>query len=181
MRIISTIKASCRDCYKCVRYCPVKAIKVTDGHAEVIEDRCIADGRCVTICPQNAKKVLEDKGKVQGFISKKEKIAISLAPSFVALEEFTDSRQFIGTLHTMGFTYVAETAEGAEIVAKEHLRLISKDTPLITSCCPAIVNLIEIYYPHLLPYLAPVVSPMVAHGRILKQRYGSEIKVVEPN
>ncbi len=178
MRIISTIKASCRDCYKCVRHCPVKAIKVTGGHAEVIEDRCIADGRCVTICPQNAKKVLEDKGKVKGFICKKEKIAISLAPSFVALEEFTDASQFISALHTMGFTYVAETAEGAEIVAKEHLRLISKDAPLITSCCPAIVNLIEIYYPHLLPYLAPVVSPMVAHGRILKQRYGSEIKVV---
>lgn len=178
MGIISTNKASCRDCYKCVRYCPVKAIKVTAGHAEVMEDRCIADGRCVTICPQKAKKVMDGKELVRKMIAQREKIAVSLAPSFVALQEFTSPGQLVGVLQACGFTYVTETAEGAELVAREHLQQISKDRPLITSCCPAVVNLIEIYYPHLIKYLAPVVSPMIAHGKLLKQRYGPEVKVV---
>ncbi|HBG16348.1 MAG TPA: hypothetical protein DDW93_06165 [Firmicutes bacterium] len=178
MGVISTIQASCRDCYKCVRYCPVKAIKVTEEHAKVVENRCIADGRCVTICPQKAKKVMDGKELVRGFLESGEKVAVSLAPSFVALSQFKEPCQLISAVRALGFTYVTETAEGAEWVAQEHLRVLSNDLPVITSCCPAAVNLIEIYFPHLLKYLAPIVSPMIAHGRILKQRYGAEIKVV---
>ncbi|NLW56300.1 MAG: PAS domain S-box protein [Firmicutes bacterium] len=178
MGIISTIEASCRDCYKCVRHCPVKAIKVTAGHAEVMEDRCIADGWCVTICPQQAKKAMDGKELVRKMIKAGEKIAVSLAPSFVALQEFTSPDRLVGALRAFGFTYVTESAEGAELVAGEHLRLLSDARPLITSCCPAAVNLIEIYYPHLIKYLAPVASPMIVHGKLLKERYGPEVKVV---
>lgn len=180
MGIISTIEASCRDCYKCVRSCPVKAIKVTGGHAEVVETRCIADGRCVLVCPQQAKKVTDGKGLVRDFLLAKQKIAVSLAPSFVALEEFSDPGRLITALRELGFAYVAETAEAAELVAQEHLKLVEQDEegPVITSCCPVVVNLIERYYPSLIKYLAPVVSPMVAHGRLLKAKYGQDLKTV---
>ena len=178
MGIITTIEASCRDCYKCVRHCPVKAIKVTAGHAEVIEERCIADGWCVMVCPQQAKRAVDGKAQVRKMLDDGEQIAVSLAPSFVATEEFASPEQLVSALRAFGFTYVTETAEGAELVAQEHLRLLNDGQPLITSCCPAVVNLIEIYYPHLIKYLAPVVSPMVAHGKLLKAKYGPEVKVV---
>lgn len=180
MGIISTIEASCRDCYKCVRSCPVKAIKITDGHAEVVESRCIADGHCVLVCPQKAKKVADGKGLVRDFFLAKQKIAVSLAPSFVALEEFATPGQLVTALRALGFAYVAETAEAATLIAQEHLALVEKNRegPVITSCCPVVVNLIERYYPTLIKYLAPVVSPMIAHGRLLKARYGPDIKVV---
>lgn len=180
MGIISTIEASCRDCYKCVRSCPVKAIKITAGHAEVVEARCIADGQCVSVCPQQAKKVADGIGLVRSFFLAKQQIAVSLAPSFVALEEFTSPGQLVTALRKLGFAYVAETAEAAELIAQEHLQLVEKHSagPVITSCCPVVVNLIERYYPALIKYLAPVVSPMVAHGRLLKAKYGSDLKVV---
>lgn len=180
MGIISTIEAGCRDCYKCVRSCPVKAIKITSGHAEVMEDRCIADGRCVLVCPQQAKKVADGKGLVRDFLLGKQKIAVSLAPSFVALDNISNPGMLIAALRELGFAYVTETAEAAELVAEEHLQLVQTNdgVPVITSCCPAVVNLIERYYPTLIKYLAPVVSPMIAHGRLLKAEYGADLKVV---
>jgi iron only hydrogenase large subunit-like protein/uncharacterized Fe-S cluster-containing protein len=178
MGLIETIKASCRDCYKCIRYCPVKAIRVNDNHAEVVAERCIADGRCVTICPQSAKKVESAVAEVQTFLQADLTVAASLAPSFIAAFE-GEPGQLVAALKRLGFDFVTETAEGAELVAAAHLRLVEKaDNPVITSCCPAIVNLIEIYYPDLLSYLAPVLSPMAAHAALLKKRYGPECKVV---
>lgn len=180
MGIISTIEASCRDCYKCVRSCPVKAIRVTGGHAEVVENRCIADGHCVLVCPQQAKKVADGKGLVRDFLLAKQKLAASVAPSFVALDGSSDPGRLVSALHKLGFDYVAETAEAAELVAREHLKLVTEaeGEPLISSCCPVVVNLIERYYPQLIKYLAPVVSPMIAHGRLLKAVYGADVKVV---
>jgi PAS domain S-box-containing protein len=178
MNLISTIKASCRDCYKCVRHCPVKAIRVNDNHAEVVAERCIGDGRCVTICPQSAKKVVSQVELVKSFLRSGVKIAASLAPSFVAAFKIEPGR-LVAALQRLGFHYVEETIEGAELVARAHGELISRQAdPVITSCCPAVVNLIEIYYPKLMPYLAAVVSPMTAHGKIMKTRYGEDCKVV---
>jgi iron only hydrogenase large subunit-like protein len=178
MGLIETIKASCRDCYKCIRHCPVKAIRVNDNHAEVVAERCIADGRCTIICPQSAKKVESAVATVKAYLQSEAKVVASLAPSFVAAFEWKPG-QLVAALKKLGFQFVAETAEGAELVAEAHLRLMEAgDKPVITSCCPAIVNLIEIYYPDLIPYLAPVLSPMAAHAAILKSRYGDDCKVV---
>lgn len=179
MALISTIQASCRDCYKCVRSCPVKAIKVTAGHAEVVEERCIGDGRCIKVCPQRAKKIESSIRLVWEMIHSGLTVAVSLAPSFIGMLDGIAPGQMVTAIKKLGFRYVAETAEGAEGVAMEHRRLAAAGPgPVITSCCPVIVNLIEIYYPEILPYLAPVVSPMIAHGRMLKKRYGETAKVV---
>lgn len=179
MGVISTIKASCRDCYKCVRYCPVKAIRVINNHAEVVEDRCIGDGRCVMICPQKAKKVESSIELVTRYLQCGYPVAVSLAPSFVAAFSNSRPHQVLAALKIMGFTYVEETAEGAGWVAERHAELAKQaGHPVIASCCPAVVKLIERYYPQVTAYLAEVVSPMVAHARILKSRYGPETKVV---
>jgi PAS domain S-box-containing protein len=110
----------------------------------------------------------------------KQKIAVSLAPSFVAFDGLSGPGTLIAALRKLGCAYVMETAEAAELVAEEHLQLVKRDNgvPVLTSCCPAVVNLIERYYPSLIKYLAPVVSPMIAHGRLIKARYGADLKVV---
>lgn len=174
--IITTIDAKCKDCYKCLRTCPVKAIRMERGalphelHARVCEERCIFDGSCVMVCPQNAKKVASDLGSLRPLLGKGERVAASLAPSFPSAFPDVDPRVVPTALRLIGFSFVQETAIGAELVSEEYTRRFrEEDTPLISSPCPVVVNLVERHYPEVIPYLAPVVSPMVAHGRYLKQ------------
>jgi PAS domain S-box-containing protein len=174
--IITTIDAKCKDCYKCLRTCPVKAIRMERGalphelHARVCEERCIFDGSCVMVCPQNAKKVASDLGSLRPLLEKGERVAASLAPSFPSAFPDVDPRVVPTALRLIGFSFVQETAIGAELVSEEYTRRFrEEDTPLISSPCPVVVNLVERHYPEVIPYLAPIVSPMVAHGRYLKQ------------
>ena len=176
MGIITTIDAKCKDCYKCLRTCPVKAIKMERGaqphelHARVCEERCILDGSCVLTCPQNAKKVTSDLDSVRPLLEKGENVTASIAPSFPSVFPDVDPRVVPTALRLIGFSFVQETAIGAEIVSEEYERRFREDEmQLISSPCPVVVNLIERHYPEVIPYLAPIVSPMVAHGRYLKQ------------
>lgn len=178
MDIITTIEARCRDCYKCLRSCPVKAIKVERGllggelHARVDTDLCILDGKCVLVCPQKAKKVTASVERVRAMFDRGEKVAASIAPSFVAAFPDVDPLKIPAALRRLGFSYIQETALGAELVGRLHAKLFSESrATMISSSCPAIVNLIERHYPRALKFLAPVVSPMVAHGRYIKRGF----------
>lgn len=180
MDVISVSKANCRNCYRCVRHCPVKAIKVVGGQAEVVDSLCIYCGRCVIECPQNAKKVRNDLHAVKEFIYAGEKVIASIAPSYPVVFDVTSPQEMFSILKALGFYGAEETAVGAEMVSMEYQHLIKKGHkgPIITTACPVVKNLVEKYYPGLIRNLAPVVSPMVAHARSLKQRYGLDIKVV---
>lgn len=182
MSIISTVQTSCRDCYKCIRHCPVKAIRISLGHAEVVDERCIKDGRCVLVCPQGAKRVRSDLGRAQELLSSGKTVIASLAPSFVAAFPEATPGQVVRGLRMLGFSAVRETAEGAEWVAREHALLLKEGrTPLITSSCPAVNFLITCYFPEHTACIAPVVSPMVAHGRLLKREYpGASVVFIGP-
>jgi len=162
-----------------VRFCPLKAIRIKAGHAEVVEERCLLDGKCVVICPHNAKEIEDGLKKVQSLIQSEFKVVASLAPSFAGLFDFQYPGQLVSALHKLGFTRVEETAWAAESVAHQHMKLLKAfPKPLLTSSCPAIVSLIEIYYPQVLPHLCRVVSPMIAHGRMLKANGEKDIRVV---
>lgn len=180
MGTIQFKEVNCKNCYKCIRSCPVKAISFTNDHAKVIEDECILCGKCLQVCPQNAKHVINDIDKVKGFINKKHKIYASIAPSFAPAFNIKDERQMSRVFKKLGFTYVEETAVGAEIVSSEYKKLLleNKMTNIITTACPTIISLVEKHYPELIPQLAPVVSPMIAHAKMMKELYGSKIKVV---
>lgn len=182
--LIETAEVKCRDCYKCVRECPVKAIRIEsnrlskDHHAKVVEENCIACGRCVQICPQNAKKVYSDIQYAKTLLDSEDTVIASLAPSFVAAFDRVLPAQIVTALKMLGFTQVSETAIGAEILSKQYARLFaSEGTPMLSTACPVVVNLVEKYYPTASQFLAPLVSPMVAHGRYLKKRF-PEAKVV---
>ena len=180
MAIIDFKATKCRHCYKCVRNCEVKAIMVKDGRAEIMPENCILCGRCLQICPQSAKTLVSDLSLVKGMVEAGEKVVISIAPSYMGLLKYHTIGQVRCALMRLGFTDVRETAEGAALVTAEYAKLLSEGTRenIISTCCPSVNALIEKYYPQLIPYLAPVVSPMIAHGRMIKQQMGADTRVV---
>lgn len=180
MDVIQFKEVNCKNCYKCIRSCPVKAISFKNDHAQIIKEECILCGKCLQVCPQNAKSVTSDLDKVKEFMDKKEKVYASIAPSFAPLFNISNEKQINYIFKKLGFCYAEETAVGAAALSPEYERLIkeNKMKNIITTACPTIVNLIEKHYPEFIGFLAPLVSPMIAHGRILKERYGRDIKVV---
>ncbi len=174
-RPIYTEVSECQDCYKCIRHCPVKAIKVSDGHAEIIPDRCIACGHCLSICPIQAKRVRNDIPRIRRLINTRP-VYVSLAPSYVS--EFPDwsEGEIVGIFESLGFAGVAETAVGADIVTQQMIEMLpSYDKPLmISSACPSMNHLIHTYYPRYSPYVAPLLSPMEAHARLLHQEFDTD-------
>jgi len=180
MSTIQFKEANCKNCYKCIRSCPVKAIDFKNDQAEIVQDACLLCGRCLQVCPQNAKSVKNDVDKVKSFIDKKLKVYASIAPSFAPAFNISNEKNKYGILKKLGFTHIEETAIGAARVSNEYEKLLVQKemTNIITSACPAVVNLIEKYYPELIDQIAPVVSPMIAHAKMMRQMYGSRIKIV---
>ena len=180
MKIIDFKTASCKHCYKCVRSCSVKAIKVKNAQAQIMKEYCILCGKCLEVCPQNAKTFVSDLERVQYYIRSGEKVVVSIAPSYLGIMDYDTPGQVVDALLKLGFYAVRETAEGAAYVTDEYARLLLEgEMPnIITTCCPSVNGLIEKYYPSLVPFMAPVVSPMVAHGRLIKKIYGVDTKVV---
>ena len=177
--IVYTLYNECQDCYKCVRRCPVKSIRIQDGHACVLTDKCIACGRCVEPCPSHAKRIRNDLEQVKQLFLSGKQVYVSLAPSWRASFSCT-SRQMIATLKKLGFTAVSETALGAQEVSVETTRLLNQKEKglMISSACPVIVKYIQLYKPELAEYITPIASPALTHAKILKNTYGDDISVV---
>ncbi|MBT9137558.1 MAG: Iron hydrogenase 1 [Syntrophomonadaceae bacterium] len=181
MGVVSTNTARCHNCYRCVRTCPVKAIRVISGQAEVVDDLCIACATCVRACPQKAKIIRDDLPSIKLALAAGRTVVASVAPSMPAYFEMTSFSQMEKLLAVLGFAAAGETAFGAEMVALAHQELAAQDMerwPIITSSCPVVNELVEKYYPDLIPHLAPIVSPMTAHGRYLHQQYGDDVFTV---
>lgn len=165
-------KSNCKNCYKCIRHCPVKAIRFSANQAHIIGNECILCGRCFAVCPQNAKQIVDGTEKVRVLLQSGDPVIVSLAPSFIANYDGVGIEAMREALKQLGFADVEETALGATIVKKEYERLIREDDSdvIISSCCHSINLLIQKYYPGLLGYLADVVSPMQAHCADIKKR-----------
>jgi signal transduction histidine kinase len=134
----------------------------------------------VKVCSQHAKAFIKLTEEVEALLASGDRVAAIVAPSFPAeFGEIADYRKFVGMVRALGFDLVAEVAFGADLVAKKFNALIHKSKkPLITSDCPAIVYYIEHYFPGLIHHLAPVASPMVAMSRVMRKKYGENIKIV---
>lgn len=169
----------CKDCYRCLRECPVKAINIKDHHAQIIEDHCILCGHCTKVCPQKAKIEHSELPVVRELLRSGERVAATVAPSFVSSLGLDDFTILHIALAKLGFAVAEETAVGAQAVVEEYKRVLATGQMknFITSACPAACRLIQMYYPKALPYLAPVDSPMVAHAKMLR-RNDPELKVV---
>ncbi len=165
-------KSNCKNCYKCIRHCPVKSIRFSGNQAHIIGDECILCGQCFVVCPQNAKEIVDDTEKVK-VLMQNNPVAVSIAPSFAANYSGVGIGAMTDALKQLGFFAVEETAMGATMVKTEYERMINEDKRdvIISSCCHSVNLLIQKYFPTVLPYLADVVSPMQAHCLDLKKRY----------
>lgn len=171
MSLITLVENNCKSCLKCVRNCPTKSITFENNHPYIIEEECIHCGNCYLCCPQSAKEIKSDLNTVKSWLKNHEEVVVSVAPSYqVIWPHFSKLKQ--GLLE-LGFSAVEETADGAAVVSSEYMRLMeeNKMTNIIETCCPVIVRLIETKYPNLIAQLAPVASPMIVHGRMLKKKY----------
>ena len=176
---VYTLKNECNDCYKCIRDCHVKAIRIQGGSASVINNRCIACGHCVTICPVGAKKVRNDIDKVKTLLLTGKKVYVSLAPSWAGVYEFSKEKM-IAALKKLGFAGVSETALGAQEVSIQTAKLLNKSGAglYISSACPVIDDYIRLYKPEFANNITPIASPALTHAGLLKDTYGEDIKVI---
>lgn len=182
MGIVSTIPEKCRRCYTCVRECPAKAIKVEGGQAMVIEERCIACGNCVKVCAQNAKRIKDSTAHVSRMLADGDSVFACLAPSFPAAFDQVSPGKIVAAVRQLGFDEVWEVAFGAELISKEYAKLFAdsqgRGARVVATPCPAIVAFVEKYMPSLHDALAPIVSPMIAVARAVRQRYGAGVRIV---
>lgn len=177
---IYTEMTECQDCFKCIRECPVKAIKVENACAAVIPQFCILCGHCVEVCPNGAKHVRDDLSRARQLLKEKDRVFASLAPSFIS--EFPDipTSAIIRAVKKLGFHGVSETALGAEQVSGSTATLLADRTPrvIISTACPVIVNYVRKYYPQYANCLMPHASPILAHCQLLRNHFGPSIGIV---
>ena len=173
MECLTLKKSNCKNCYKCIRHCPVKSIRFSGNQAYIIGNECIMCGQCFVVCPQDAKQIVDETEKVKVLLQSGDPVLVSLAPSFVANYEGLGIESMREALKKLGFFDVEETAVGATIVKKEYESMLAEGTRdvLISSCCHSVNLLIQKYFPDVLPYLADVLSPMQAHCKDIKRRY----------
>ena len=165
-------KSNCKNCYKCIRHCPVKSIRFSGNQAHIIGNECILCGHCFVVCPQNAKEIVDGTEKARVLLQSGDPVVVSLAPSFIANYEGVGIESMRRALKKLGFYDVEETAIGATIVKNEYERMLKEEDRdiIITSCCHSVNLLIQKYYPASLEYLADVMSPMQAHCADIKKR-----------
>ena len=166
-------KSDCKNCYKCIRHCPVKAIRFSGNQAHIIGNECILCGSCFVVCPQDAKQIVNETEKAKVLLQSGAPVIVSLAPSFIANYDGVGINAMRKALKSLGFYDVEETAIGATIVKTEYERMLREEERdiVISSCCHSINLLIQKHYPQALEYLADVVSPMQAHCKDIKARY----------
>lgn len=179
-----TVKNDCQDCYKCVRRCPVKAIKIEDNSAMIVPELCIACGICYEVCPASAKQPRNDLARAKYLVSSNREIYVSLAPSWVTeFSEFSKD-QLIAAIRRLGIKGVSETALGAQEVTATTVEKLKdavnkkENRLMISTACPAVVEYVEKYLPELTPCLAQVASPLLAHCRMLKNKFGQHIETI---
>ncbi len=173
MECLTLNKSNCKNCYKCIRHCPVKSIRFSGNQAYIIHDDCILCGHCFVVCPQDAKKITDETEKVRVLLNSGRPVIVSLAPSFTANFDGAGIGPMRAALKKLGFADAEETAIGATMVKREYDRMVNEEEKdvIITSCCHSVNLLIQKYHPAVLPYLADVLSPMQAHCQDIKRRY----------
>ena len=177
---VFTTENICHDCYKCIRHCPCKAIRIVDGRAGVIQDLCVACGMCVKVCPAHAKKIRPDLARARMLLGSGKRVYASLAPSFVSYFKNPPPGALAASIKKLGFAGVSETALGAQAVSAETGAFLAKAEPgvYISSACPAVVDFVKKYAPAYAPNVTSVLSPLLSHTKILRREFGDDIGVV---
>jgi len=178
---IFTEKAECQDCYKCIRECSVKAIRVEGGRAAVVPELCVLCGHCVQVCPVGAKRVRDDLPRAKRLLELGLPVAAALAPSFASEFPGLAPERLVAGLRKLGFSVVSETAIGADLVSRRlaaDLGSSRKGGIVASSACPTAVEYLKKYHPAFAASITALHSPLLSHAAFLKERLGPEAKVV---
>ena len=182
--ILQFKKVSCKNCYKCVRNCPVKAIRVHDHQARIIESQCIYCEKCILVCPQDAKEEQNMIPAICNAMENKTQVIASLHPAYLARFGVTGINGIREAMKKLGFADAADAAEGASLMISQYRALFAEQKEpgiMISSACPVIVQLVKKHYPHLLGNLVQSASMMQFHASYLKKKYPkAEIVYVSP-
>lgn len=170
--VLKLKKSNCKNCYKCIRHCPVKSIRFSGNQAHIVENECILCGQCFVVCPQNAKEIADSTERVKVMLQDASPVIASIAPSFAANYDGVGIAGMRDALKALGFYDAEETAIGAAIVKTEYERILDEGSSdiLISSCCHSVNLLIQKHFPSVLPFLADIMSPMQAHSLDIKRR-----------
>ena len=170
--VLKLKKSNCKNCYKCIRHCPVKSIRFSGNQAHIVENECILCGQCFVVCPQNAKEIADSTERVKVMLQDASPVIASVAPSFAANYDGVGIAGMRDALKALGFYDAEETAIGAAIVKTEYERILDEGSNdiLISSCCHSVNLLIQKHFPSVLPFLADIMSPMQAHSLDIKRR-----------
>ncbi len=180
-QLIVTDKDKCNLSYTCVRVCPAKAIRIADKHAQVLPERCIGCGQCVTMCAQEAISYRNDVENVEMLVANNDRVAAICDPAISGeFTDITDYRKFVAMIREIGFDFVSEISFAVDLVAYEYKDLVDnfQGKHYITTKCPAVVSYIEKQEPELIDNLSPIVPPYIAMSKIIHKRYGDDVKVV---
>ena len=166
-------KSNCKNCYKCIRHCPVKSIRFSGNEAHIVHDECILCGHCFVVCPQNVKQIRSDTDKARALLQGDAPVYVSLAPSFIAAFPGVTIDTMRDALKQLGFADADETAVGATIVKKRYEEMLQEGQQdvIISSCCHSVNLLLQKHYPEALPFLAQVQSPMQAHCALIRREH----------
>lgn len=153
--------AKCKGCINCMKRCPTEAIRIRNGKAHIIEDRCIDCGECIRICHNHAKKAVYDSFNT--IYNYKYKVALPAPSLYGQFNNLTDIDYVLTGLKMIGFDDVWEVSRSAEIISDLTRKILSKDNikkPCISSACPAVEKLIAVRFPNLCENLLPVLAPV---------------------
>ena len=165
----------------CIRTCPAKAVKIADGHAQIIASRCIGCGHCVTMCSANAISFRNELDRAKSLLTSNHRVAAICDPAIAGeFTDITDYRKFVAMIRALGFHLVAETAFGVDLFALKYKELFAdfRGKYFITSKCPPVIDFVEREHPYMIDNLAPIVPPYIAMSKVMHRLYGNDVKVV---
>ncbi|MDR0294523.1 MAG: methyl-accepting chemotaxis protein [Oscillospiraceae bacterium] len=168
----------CVGCNRCIGVCPVRLTNRADqddkGNSiiNLRAEYCIDCGQCIRHCTRKARDFKDDTGEFLRDLRANKRLSIVFAPALKT--NYPHYKNLLGYLKQFNVNQIYDTSFGAEITTWAYLKFIgqSGEQGWISQPCPVVVNLIEKYYPELLPKLIPVHSPAMCTVMYMRKYMG---------